>query len=177
MANRSVTPGKLYAGAGVCCALGLACAYLFYNTWRYEQWMKSWPTANGSILSCSIEQGISGTIGNEARSGTLRPAYSIKVQYSYTAGGKQYTGGQFSNNPPKQILSKPFEEPNAQMIALRDRYPAGTPVKIHHDPEHPETSYLEFRSSGGLYFMSGLAAFFFLLGIVLWLRRDSRAPR
>jgi hypothetical protein len=159
---------KQMVGAGICFLVAVSCIYLFRNTWRYDRWVRSWPTARGTVINCSIIEIITGNTGGATRSRSLRPGFTVAARYSYQVGRVRYEGKSISNNPPEQVVWSLPGKPNQELIALRDRFSEGSQVDVHYNPGGPDQSYLYYRHpADALWFMGIVGAFFGLLGVVL----------
>lgn len=101
---------------------------------------KTWPTAPGEILNSTIVQHES-TDSDGASSTSYEPV----VEYRYNVIGSPFTGkriaygaNQFSYNIAQKIIS---------------RYPIGSSIQVHYNPEKPADAVLETKSSGGTIFL------------------------
>ena len=118
-------------------ALGTLGAMLFpFGTYLYirRKWnqarvrlSQSWPTVPGKVQSSEIERRVTGL-----------PAvlWKLALSYGYEVSGNWYQGDavQFG---PKYVSSKEL------IFAHAEKYPAGTAVTVHYDPDDPATSVLE----------------------------------
>jgi Protein of unknown function (DUF3592) len=110
-----------------------------------------WPTVMGKVVSSSVDS---------SRSKDHGTTYHAEVLYEFTVRGTHYSsndiavGGYSSSNP-------------ARARRLVNQYPAGDKVIVHYSPSDPETSLLEPGIASSAFFLPGVGAFFFAIG--LWM--------
>jgi hypothetical protein len=99
-----------------------------------------WPSVDGTIVAAAVVSGCQG------------PAtFTPQVEYSYNVGGIHYQGKRRDMGAPAC-----FTEDNAADLARR--YPVGSRVAVHVDPQRPAEAVLETSvQTGALWFM-GIAA-------------------
>jgi hypothetical protein len=102
-----------------------------------------WPTATGKVLSSEVEH----------RFGK-GPHFTARVRYEYQADGQRLEGSEI-HFAQRRFR---FESGAEQVIS---RYPVGSTVTVHYDPDEPETAVLE--TSQGDAYLSVLWGLGFLL--------------
>jgi hypothetical protein len=85
---------------------------------------KKWPTSRGTVVSSALE-----------KSPGKRWRYRAAVQYRYRVTGKDYEAGRvfWAGNEGRQ----------KHMASVVSRYPAGSTVPIHYDPQNPAEAVLD----------------------------------
>ncbi len=111
----------------------------------------SWPTADGNITSAQV------TKGTDSHNTTM---YRAEVIYSYQVKDQTFTAskvsfGDYSSSDPS----------DAEQVV--SRYPAGTAVKVHYNPQDYRQVVLEPGFSAGLWIPLGVGAVFTLVALVL----------
>lgn len=85
---------------------------------------QSWPTVQGTVL------------GSELAASTGPSSHEANVLYEFQVDGRRY-----------QSLSVRVRgtrgRNRSELLAVVERYPAGSPCTVHYKPGAPETSYLE----------------------------------
>ena len=117
---------------------------------QYSATSKSWPSVSGTITRSEVKIW--------KRDGNTH--YEPDIAYSYTVEGKKYSAskitvgdGSLDNNVSK---AKRFQA----------EYPAGKEVDVYYDPELPESAVLQPGTKAGDYLLAGIAAIFFLVGLL-----------
>jgi len=87
----------------------------------------AWPTVPGKVERSKVET------RQTARSGTF---YRLALVYRYEVGGQDYEGDTVEFGP-RFVSDQDFIED------LAAKYPVGTPVTVHYDPDAPGDSVLE----------------------------------
>lgn len=119
----------------------------------------SWPTIKGEVLSSTVVQ----HTDNESEYSST--SYEPVVEYQYSLMGQAYTGRRIAYGANSFNLKK------AQEIAAK--YPVGTPVTVHYNPEKPGDCTLETSASGGKafsiigYILVPLGFVLLILGLLL----------
>ena len=143
--------GKKSNPAGACCFLGClgigACVALFIAAIflggfalgiadakkGYES--KSWPTAEGKILSTEIEARKSTSRDSRTRRERTTTSYHGVVKYEYLVSGQTHQSDRIS------YKSYGGSQEHAKMVVAA--YPVGSPVTVHYNPGKPAESVLE----------------------------------
>ena len=98
----------------------------------YRAWSsKSWPTAQGSVLSSTVE-----TLRSK-RSVSFRP----HVRYSYSVGAGHYTSDTIAFAATDTGDSQEARE-------YVGRFPTGSTVELHYSPEDPNVACLDCGRAG-----------------------------
>jgi hypothetical protein len=141
-------------------ALAWGGARMLVRAWSSEHW----PTAQGSVLSSSVE-----TLRSK-RSVTFRP----HVRYSYSVGSERYTSDTIAFGSTDAGDSRDAKE-------YVSRFPAGSSVSLHYSPDDPSVACLDCGSAGVADYvvtLGGVAlALFAVSGLVDLLRSHHRAQR
>jgi len=93
--------------------------------YRKGEASRSWPTVEGRITDARVDS---------TRSDD-KTVYQPRVSYSYSVDGTQRVGHSIS------VISSYSSRGKAE--AVLGRYPVGTVVAVHYDPESPGSSLLE----------------------------------
>lgn len=118
-------PVMLFAGL-----FGAAALLFFVGHRRYLARANAWPITPGEVVSSRIEQ------RRSMQNGKTRTTYRPVVEFAYTVEGDRLHSRQV-----KLGLEVSGSESLAQGIV--DRYPAGSPVEVHYDPQDPSNAALE----------------------------------
>jgi len=118
-------PVMLFAGLFGCAAL-----LFFVGHRRYQARANAWPVTQGEVVSSVVEQ------RHSTENGKTRATYLPVVEFAYSVGGNRLHSRQV-----KLGLEISGSESFAQGIVTR--YPAGTPVDVHYDPQDPSNAALE----------------------------------
>jgi hypothetical protein len=118
-------PVMLFAGLFGCVAL-----LFFVGHRRYLARANAWPVTQGEVVSSIVEQ------RRATEDGKTRATYLPVVEFAYSVGGNRLHSRQV-----KLGLEISGSESFAQGIVTR--YPAGTPVDVHYDPQDPSNAALE----------------------------------
>ncbi|MEO4047895.1 DUF3592 domain-containing protein [Pseudomonas sp. CAU 1711] len=95
---------------------------------------RDWPTTEGVIIASRIAS--SHKTSTEKGWRGNRYEYEVRVQYSYSVGGVNYTGHRLRIRPTKYG----FEQNARRELA---EYPVGQRVRVYYDPKQPERSLLK----------------------------------
>lgn len=96
-----------------------------------------WPVTTGHIVSSGVDAYLA---RNDVTDRRLRTSYKSSVVYQYQVNGREYTGGRLTMGV---VISASF--PGAANRTAR-RYPVGTEVQVHYNPQSPGESVLHPRS-------------------------------
>ncbi len=118
-----------------------------------------WPTVPGQV----VESRVAGTRGS----------FQPWVKYAYRVGAVDYEGGAIGS-PGRGFegrggITSPSRA-RAERVAAR--FPSGTRVSVHHDPDDPRWSVVEPSFAWLSLFPLGVGLLFLVLGIGMW-----RTPR
>jgi hypothetical protein len=119
---------------------------------------KNWPVVEGTVIASSIraERGSSSGTGSTIN----RTTYHAEVVYEYVIKGTPFSGERVN-------FGEYGRETTDHAAAILDRYPEGTVVSVHYDPEEPERSVLEPGMHGVPWFWLLLGTPIFLFGVGL----------
>ena len=112
----------------------------------------AWPTCEGRVTRAYVES---------SRDRQGRTQYTPHLGYSYAVAGRNYDcdriawGGSSTGNWPKAA---------DDTVA---RYPVGSAVKVHYNPENPSEAVLEPAQTAGLRVLLFIAIIFALVGSAL----------
>jgi hypothetical protein len=123
----------------------------------------------GMILDSAVQmRTVSRTGAGTHRTGPT-PEYVLEVRYTYTVGGKTYTGDRISNHLVHQILHHVEQPPAPWMAALHERYAAGKRAAVRYNPRHPEVSFLFFSTDwSGWFVLTVMGSGFLALAALFW---------
>jgi len=127
--------------------LGLEASVKIHTGWQHH----NWPVVNGTVTGGYIS-GIR--------------AFQPEISYQYEILGKVYTGQTDLNTPG--FGNRRYRRDTAEQI-LAD-YPAGSMVRIHYDPVHPEISLIRPGPFYSDYMQLSLGTVCFILGIFILFR-------
>ena len=115
---------------------------------------ESWPTMPGTVLHTEIRTHVSRN--NRITTRTYEPI----IHYQYNLMGKPYES--------KNLSFGSLRMKNDQAEEIVSRYPVGSSVTVHYDPNKPEKSVLEVTARGGKTMMVS-GGIFIVMGIVLFI--------
>lgn len=153
--------GLLFAG-GFGGGFGLAATILLLIAGiqtRKAMRSKSWPTTEGVVLASDVVS------THSSEGGT---SYRADVAYRYNVGERTYT------NDLVAFGAKNSFGGYGGAVKTADKYVPGSPVRVHYDPNKPQTAVLETRSAAGC--MMGIMGAVFLcvavfgvaMGLAAW---------
>ena len=113
---------------------------------------RDWPTTPGRVILSALAE--------EPDDEGGKPQWSPNVQYTYVVNGEQFTGNRL-------MFGGTLIESRVERVrrVLR-RYPFGTPVTVHYDPDDPRKAVVECSTSGGIYVVFLAALAFLGFGLV-----------
>jgi hypothetical protein len=112
---------------------------------------RSWPTANGKIISSRLSA--------ERDSGFNKPMmYGTSIKYEYSIDGKAFVSNRILFG---QMTSNWSNGANT----LISRYPPGKVVTVYYNPKNPEIAVLEPGKIGTILFVF-IAFFFLIIGLL-----------
>lgn len=116
----------------------------------------SWPAAQGKIERSIVKASYSSAGSRTFRSET----YKAEVDYRYTVGAVSFVGhrvafGDYGSSDP------------GHAEAVVNRYPAGSNIRVHHDPSDPEESVLDPGIKFHTWFAPAAGLAFLLAGLVM----------
>jgi hypothetical protein len=120
-----------------CIGFALFAALIIYGVQHRARRMLAWPTAPGRIEASGVHE--FQALSTDDGSSRWVTEYRANVVYSYEVGGVRYTGdksgttGRVSSNIAALVRSGAA------------RYPAGSAVEIHYNPDNPAESILNPR--------------------------------
>ncbi len=144
--------GLVMGGAGL--------AALIWTTSRRNlaKRSRSWPQADGLILSSSI--GASG--GGSTEHGNGNRTFHADVQYEYDVAGRKHRGNRICIGGE---LNTSFR---GRAEARCTQYPAGKHVRVHYDPANPDVACLEPVCEVAVFTYSIGAAFVLIGGLLFY---------
>jgi hypothetical protein len=126
----AVPQGVIFFGL---CSLWIV--YMILDNRRQAGRAKGWPTAEGMVVSSKA--GSFSTSSGGATRGTRVKLYEPVVEYSYQVKGRDYHSTQVSFGARVSTQSQEVAEQRAA------RYPQGSRVVVHYDPQHASIAVLE----------------------------------
>lgn len=113
-------------------ALAASGAWLVNTAWREYRLCRTfatYPTVQGVVTHCT-------TTSQTGAKG--RVTYSVQIEYRYTVAGVTYTS--------EQPFVAPIKTSSANDAAVvASKYPPGSNVQVHHDPNHPDQALIDVR--------------------------------
>jgi len=153
--------GLLYAGlfGGILVSVAVILVFGAIFQMRTARRAQGWPVANGVVLKSEV---IKGEFDNVVR-------YTPTLSYQYKVSERTFTNDRIAFGGTTHYGSRRAEK-------VRDRYAAGTPVKVYYDPADPQNSVLEIRSLAGcILFFAVLLALVGVIGALIILIASSLA--
>ncbi len=139
------------------CGMGAASLALGTQVYLEARASVTWPTTDGVIAESKLLIG-SGRGGGEG-------TYKAVIKYDYTVAGAAYRGDRVWVDVPLKVPDQPVQSNQQIAEAQLAKYPLGSHVPVHYDPETPDRAVLEINPTGGLsWLLFGLA--FILFGLV-----------
>ncbi len=120
---------------------------------------ETWPTAGGKVLASEIEERRT----HNRKTHTTTYYYTPRIRYSYRVGGHDYESSTIRFGELARNSKKLAEE-------LVAKYPLGSTVAVHFDPNDPRRATLESVSAGGRQILTGsvfIGAPLFILAVAL----------
>ncbi|WP_091840629.1 DUF3592 domain-containing protein [Bosea lupini] len=139
-------PVMLFAGL-----FGGAALLFFVGHRRYLARANAWPVTAGEVVSSTVEQ------RRSTQNGKTHTTYLPVVEFAYIVEGNRLHSRQV-----KLGLEVSGSASFAQGIA--DRYPAGSPVEVHYDPQDPSNAALE-NPTGTNWILLGVALASFAIAL------------
>lgn len=101
----------------------------------------SWPSVEGTIVQTEVRR------DTRSRKGSAEPTlntdveYYVSVNYTYDVEGNSYVASRYSLGQGDQVSRRYKERSDAEAEAA-SRFPEGTTVTVHYDPEQPTEAVL-----------------------------------
>jgi hypothetical protein len=112
--------------------------------------MLRWPTVTGKVISSDM-----------ASTGGPKVTSQVTVRYAYRVDGKPYESERIRSGPDGDD-QRPGE---AEHILAR--YPVGSRVTVHYDPEQPATAALEAEPTGRAAVLAMFGLTFLVIGVAV----------
>jgi hypothetical protein len=109
---------------------GLAALILFLAARRRGRQAQGWPTVAGRVVKSEVEEFRDRTGGSSSLS------YRAAVEFAYQVRGRDYRSNQIK-------LGVAVSGTKAAAEKVTAKYPAGSAVTVHYDPDNPGTAALE----------------------------------
>jgi hypothetical protein len=142
----------IFSGIGVLLVIvGGIVFWIHRRTAAKQAASMSWPTCEGRVARSWVESG---------RDKEGRYSYSARVQYAYIVNGQNQQcervawGGRSSSSNQ--------DDADAEVA----RYPAGSAIRVHYNPEKPGEAVLEPAAKGGLRTLLFVAIIFVVIGAI-----------
>jgi hypothetical protein len=117
---------------------GLLMLLFFYAARRSAKAAATWPSVRGKIVKSEVEE-YQERDDDDGRT-TWHTAYRPAVEYAYAVNGREHRGNQINH-----AMTVSAGRGYAEKVAAK--YPVGSEVDVHYDPNNPSTSAL--RTAGG----------------------------
>ena len=141
----------------------------------------SWPVTQGEILTSVVDKKETSTRSKKSRNLRINGSgisvsnkskkghsYEALVSYSYSVSGEEYVG-------KRTAFGAITKGGQGRAEAICERYPVGSQVDVHYDPDDVESATLEVGIQAQVFFIPGLGAFFLLMGAVILVVRRMRS--
>ncbi|NUM99937.1 MAG: DUF3592 domain-containing protein [Bryobacteraceae bacterium] len=138
-----------FATAALFACVGAAAVFLALRALRRSRAARSWPRAEGRIVSAAVKE-----VTAMAGEGHAQTCYVPAVEYEYFAGGRAFLGDRINFG-----LVRGGSYSSAQQTVAR--YCPGTAVSVVYDPAAPELAALEAATSAAPAIILLLAGFVF----------------
>ncbi len=115
----------------VAAGFGLVLLLFFVGSRRNSKQAANWPSVRGKIVRSKVEE-----YQERDSDGRLRTNYRPAVEFSYPVHGRDYHGNQI-----KVGLTVSAGKAYAEKVIAK--YPAGSEIEVHYDPNDPSTAALE----------------------------------
>jgi hypothetical protein len=140
----------VWVWAALFVAFGVGAALLGALEWDRAAASTGWPTVSGTVVESKV---IHSTTRHKGRT---RESHSARVTYRYEVGGAELQGSRISFRFGSS--SKSAAE------ATVEKYPEGSQVQVHHDPDDPSLACLEPGTGDWQWVPLAIAACAVLLG-------------
>lgn len=120
---------------------------------------KSWPTADGKIISSTVVKKVESYTDSDRRRKT-RTIYEAQVRYDYKVGGHSFIGSRITTAD-----SGSSSESRAKKISKR--YAPGSACTVYYNPDKPAQSVLKAGITFGTLMIPGIGILFAVLGIAV----------
>ena len=126
----------IFIGIGVLLLLGAGLAYLFRQRTAAKQAASvTWPTVQGEVTRAWV---------HSFRDNNQNLQYMARVKFAYEVQGQRYESERIAwGGRGSSVVST-----EAQTVV--DRYPTGSRVPVHFNPQKPKEAVLEPSETGGL---------------------------
>jgi hypothetical protein len=135
-------------GAVICGIIGIILLYSFIKALRLGNASKTWPMAEGTIISSGIVEDDEG--------------YKPEISFSYNVHGEDFTSNIIQ---PLHLVSIPID-PKKTAERKAAKYFTGTTVNVYYKPDDPKKAVLEPGIVKDTFFLLAIALFFLIGGLV-----------
>ena len=119
-----------------------------------------WPAVSGTVLSSTVESKFSQDQRSNSRT-SQSTTYHPKVTYEYRVDGQKHSSDQLG-------LSAWGSSNTDHALSVVAKYPVGSSVTVHYNPEHPAKSVLEPGVATAGEVATGLGAASFVVGCIMF---------
>jgi len=140
---------------------------IYFIALGYEA--EGWTEVEGRVVSVSVrvDTDLSSSQASRTRREELRRYYP-SIRYVWVVEGKGYSGSRYRLG---ETHEKYDERAEAQAAAAR--FPAGSPVTVYFDKDHPDQAVLDPSLSMGVFVPLPLGLLFLLLRWLLYRHRQA----
>ena len=141
----------------------------------------SWPVTQGEVLTSVVDKKSTSTRSKKSRNLRIKGSgisvsnkseksysYEALVSYSYSVAGDDYVGKRLA-------FGAITEGGQGRAEAICERYPVGSQVNVHYDPDDAGSSTLEVGLRAQVFFIPGLGMIFLLMGTAILVIRRMRS--
>ena len=139
---------------GVLLVLGIPFFIIGVISAKRAKAAQSWPTIPGTVINSLVKT----HTDYDSDTGSTSTSYEPVVEYHYSIMGEELTGTRIAYGA-NRVNYKKSEE-------IVSKYPVGSQVLVHYNPDKVADCTLETRAAGGKIF-TGLGIVFLVLGIFL----------
>jgi hypothetical protein len=134
-------------------AIGVVLLVVFGRNVIRGRESQNWPTVPGTVLYTGME-----TYQSTDDDGSTTTTYGATIQYNYAVAGQSYEGN-------RRTFSEVRTSSRRRAEQILQKYPQGSAISVHYDPDNPAESVLETGVSWGAYALLAFAAIMTIAGV------------
>lgn len=127
--------------------IAIFCGIITYFIYQDNAKIFGWPTTTALIEKSDKELGPVKSVDWNGHDNT-RLGWRPVISYSYKVNGKNYVSMGISSRSYEETTDSADSPPSQAFLSLLKRYPAGTKVTVHYNPNNPSNAWLEIDSKG-----------------------------
>jgi hypothetical protein len=129
-----------------CIGFALLFGLVVFGMHRASVRARQWPIAPGRVETSDVQAYEVRSRATSESSVSSKTKYRPNIVYGYDVAGVHYRSDKFS------IIRSEGGGSDALAQQIVERYPVGTPLTVHYNPDNPSESALDPRAPLGLYF-------------------------